>query len=174
MKPGKSIGVEDFVKDDENPQTSHSTGQNPGTSGTKQVQPKKSRKLVEISSENEDDFSVQDSEFSDSSDLDGSDGASGENFVINEDDYMLVKVYGKTKTSFRCYKCKVAGLEDDGFVRKFLKRVPQTNKFTITEEESLVSRNDIILRLSSPVSCSSARFKDMIFFKDDLSDFTIY
>ncbi|KAK9883062.1 hypothetical protein WA026_001267 [Henosepilachna vigintioctopunctata] len=159
VKPGKSISVEDFVEDEENPQTSHSTGQNPGTSGTKQVQPKKSRKRVEISSEDEDDFSVQDSESSDSSDLDR---------------YMLVKVYGKTKTSFRCYICKVAGLEDDNFVGKFLKRVPQTNKFTITEEESLVSRNDVILKLSSPVSSSSARFKDMLFFKDDLSDFTIY
>lgn len=174
VKPGKSISVEDFVEDDENPQTSLSTGQNPGTSGTKQVQPKKSRKRVEISSEDEDDFSVQDSESSDSSDLDESDGASGENLVINEGEYMLVKVYGKTKTSFRCYTCKVAGLEDDGFVVKFLKRVPQTNKFTITEEESLVSRNDVILKLSSPVSCSSERFKDMLFFKDELSDFTIY
>ncbi|KAK9872855.1 hypothetical protein WA026_019644 [Henosepilachna vigintioctopunctata] len=131
VKPGKIISVEDFVEDDENPQTSHSTGQNSGTSGTKQVQPKKSRKRVEISSEDEDDFLV-------------------------------------------CYICKVAGLEDDNFVGKFLKRVPQTNKFTITEEESLVSRNDVILKLSSPVSSSSARFKDMLFFKDDLSDFTIY
>lgn len=52
--------------------------------------------------------------------------------------------------------CKVAGLENDGFIGKFLKRVPQTNKFTITDEENLVSSNDIILKLSSPVSCSSA------------------
>ena len=57
VKPGKSIGVEDFVVDDEIPQTSRSTGQNPGTSGTKQVQPKKSRKRVEISSEDEEDYS---------------------------------------------------------------------------------------------------------------------
>lgn len=129
MKPGKSIGVEDFVDNDENlnPQTSLSSDQNPCSS--KQVQPNKSRKRVELSSEDEDDFSVQDSDSSDSPNLDEStDRASGENLVINDDDYMLVKVYGKTKTFFRCYICKVAYLEDDGFVGTFLKRVQETNK----------------------------------------------
>ncbi|KAK5639656.1 hypothetical protein RI129_012148 [Pyrocoelia pectoralis] len=177
VKPGKSIGVEDFFDDDENlnPQTSLSSDPKPCSS--KQVQPNKSRKRVDelSSSEDDDDFSVEDSDSSNSPDLDEStDRPSGENLVINEGDYMLVKVHGKTKASFRCYICKVGYLEDDGFVGTFLKRVQQTNKFTITEEESLVSRNDFILKLSSPVFCSSARFKDMIFFKDDLSDFTIY
>lgn len=98
VKPGKSIGVEDFVDDDENlnPRTSLSSDQN--LCSSKQVQPNKSRKRVELSSEDEDDFSVQDSDSSDSPDLDEStDRASGENLVINEHDYMLVKVYGKTK-----------------------------------------------------------------------------
>ncbi|KAK9885114.1 hypothetical protein WA026_009337 [Henosepilachna vigintioctopunctata] len=131
MKTGESISVEDFVEDDENLKTTHSTGQNP----------------------------VQDSESSDSSDLDG---------------YVLVTVYGKIKTSFRCYISKVADLDDHGFVEKFLKSVPQINKITITEEEFLVSRNHAILKLFSAVSSSSARFKDRLFFKDDLSDFTIY
>lgn len=100
--PGKSIGVEDFVEDDENPQTSDSTGQNPGT---KQVQSKKTRKEMDISSEDEDDISAQDSESTDSCDPEESDRASDENLVINEDDYLLVKVYGKT--SFRCYICSI-------------------------------------------------------------------
>ena len=87
---------------------------------------------------------------------------------------MLVRVYGKTKTFFRCYVCKVKYLKEDGFVTTFLKKIPQTKKFTMTEEEYLVSRKDVIQKLNAPILCSIACFKDMLCFKDNLSDFTIH
>lgn len=121
------------------------------------------RKRLDSSSEDDGAYSVQDSDehlilsSSDSSDQD-------ENTAISicQSVYMVVKVYGKTKTSFSCYVCKISYLTDDGFVGTFLKRVPQTKKFTMTEENSLFSRNDVVRKLSSPVLSSIARFKEML------------
>lgn len=48
-----------------------------------------------------------------------------------------------------------------------------SSDFTKTEEESFVSRDDVVLKLSSPVFSSSARFTGILYF-EDLSYFTVY
>ena len=151
VQPGRSVSVDDFEDvdgEDVTPHTSLYSDPSPCTS--KQAKPtkknaKKNRKRLDSSSEDDGAYSVQDSDedlilsSSDYSDQDENTGIS-----ISQGDYMVVKVYGKTKTSFRCYVCKVSYLNDDDFVGTFLKRVPQTKKFTMTEEDSFVLRNDVV------------------------------
>ncbi|KAJ8890503.1 hypothetical protein PR048_010012 [Dryococelus australis] len=76
---------------------------------------------------------------------------------LSSGDYAVVKVY-------------VCDLEDNGYVGVFLKKVLQTNKFTVTNEESFFSREDIVRKLSITTRGTTSRFKDMIIFKDDVSD----
>ncbi|XP_063221130.1 uncharacterized protein LOC134530328 [Bacillus rossius redtenbacheri] len=181
VQPGRSVTVDDFEEvDGENVTLHTSLHSDPSPCTSKQAKPmkrnaKKNRKFLDSSSEDDCAYSVQDSDddliliSSNSSDQDENTGIS-----ISQGDYMVVKIYGKTKTSFRYYVCKVSYLMDNGFVGTFLKRVPQTKKFTMTEEESFVSKNDVFRKLSSPVLNSGARFKDMLCFEDDLTDLTVY
>lgn len=193
--PGKSISSEDFegVAEEVDPQTSivDSTGSNdPKPCSSKQVQSssKKSSKITKrLDSSSEDDndyqYSLHDSDeelilstrtSEEEERTTGTGNPSDADTCINPGDYMVVKVYGKTKNTSRCYVCQVNYLEDDGFVGTFLKRVSQTNKFTMTEEDSLISREDVIKKLSSPILRSSSHFKNTLLFKEDLSDVTIY
>ena len=85
----------------------------------------------------------------------------------------MIKVNGKTKNSLRGYICKENYHEDDGFVGTFMKRVLQTNNFTMTKEESLISRENLIQKWFSPILSSNSRFKNMLHFKGMITYVTV-
>lgn len=96
--------------------------------------------------------------------------------LIQPDDFVIVKVYGKTKNVFRMYVAKVTDFQDDGYVGLFCKKTLSSNMFSLTDEESFFSKDDVIKKLMPVVqtSKSASRWKDKICFQDDLSAFIIY
>nr|CAD7576819.1 unnamed protein product [Timema californicum] len=130
------------------------------------------------SSSDNSDFSLRESDedsniLSEEEDIDtASSGPNGTSLLPG--DFAVVKVYGKTKESFRLYVSRVSHPSGAGYIGTFYKRTPQTMRFSETLEESYFSHQDVVHKLSTPISSSSARFKDMISFPDDLSDLTIY
>nr|CAD7195522.1 unnamed protein product [Timema douglasi] len=135
-------------------------------------------KSVPDSSSDNSDFSLRESDedsniLSEEEDIDtASSGPNGTSLLPG--DFAVVKVYGKTKESFRLYVSRVSHPSGAGYIGTFYKRTPQTMRFSETLEESYFSHQDVVHKLSTPISSSSARFKDMISFPDDLSDLTIY
>nr|CAD7429773.1 unnamed protein product [Timema monikensis] len=127
---------------------------------------------------NNSDFSLRESDedsniLSEEEDIDtASSGPNGTSLLPG--DFAVVKVYGKTKESFRLYVSRVSHPSGAGYMGTFYKRTPQTMRFSETLEESYFSHQDVVHKLSTPISSSSARFKDMISFPDDLSNLTIY
>lgn len=89
---------------------------------------------------------------------------------IKTGEYCVVKIYRKSRKNFRLYIAKVTNQTNAGYDVVFFKRHSQTLKFMETEEESYVSKKDVIRKLSKPLKSSSARFRNMISFSDDLSD----
>lgn len=89
-------------------------------------------------------------------------------------DFALVKVFGKSKDSMRLYVAKIITSEADENFVLFYKWTPKTLHFTETTEEAFIKKENIFLKLSKPVQCSTARFYNMISFSDDLTGFSIY
>ncbi|KAJ9596963.1 hypothetical protein L9F63_011993 [Diploptera punctata] len=184
--PGKSVSVADFPPDPD--QTGPSTSvagtstDNDNSTGTRKqsvsARKKKNKKLDSESSPEDSDYSVQDSD----SDLTLSDSSANAELskeldrLIQPDDFVIVKVYGKTKNVFRMYVSKVTDFQDDGYVGLFCKKTLSSNMFSLTDEESFFSKDDVIKKLMPVVqtSKSASRWKDKICFQDDLSAFIIY
>jgi hypothetical protein len=55
------------------------------------------------------------------------------------------------------------------------KKFPFAKKFTVTEEESFVNKNDVVLKLGVPiVATPKSRFSGTVSFDDDLSGLTLW
>lgn len=80
---------------------------------------------------------------------------------------------GKTKNCFRLYVAKVIEFDEEGYIGRFLKKSGQVNKFKETDEEALFNVEDIVHRLPPAKSCFTSRFKGLVYFEEDLSDFTL-
>lgn len=181
LPPGKSVGASDYTMPEDEGQIDDTITVDlslPSTSHQDVRKSKKTSKRVDASSSSEcsDRFSLQDSDeqliSSSSEDDQGSevDNQKPPDTALSPGDYAEVKVYGKVKQSFRLYVCKVSYSEDGGYVC-FLKKQSQTNKFILTDEESFVSERDVVRKLSiTSDGTTTSRFKDMIIFKDDVSD----
>lgn len=88
-------------------------------------------------------------------------------------DFFVVKVHGQK--SYRLYVAKVLYPEDDGYVGKFYKRISHTWRFQETEEEAAFLTEDVVQKLKPNLNIqTSARFKDMMTFVDDMSELNIY
>lgn len=184
--PGKSVSVADFPPDPDQagPSTSvaGTSTDNDNSTGTRKqsvsARKNKNKKLDSESSPEDSDYSVQDSD----SDLTLSDSSANAELskeldrLIQPDDFVIVKVYGKTKNVFRMYVSKVTDFQDDGYVGLFCKKTLSSNMFSLTDEESFFSKDDVIKKLMLVVqtSKSASRWKDKICFQDDLSAFIIY
>lgn len=143
--------------------------------------PKKKKKYSsdQYSSETEAEYSVHDSssdnEFDDMENAqDAGIEDSQQNSELLPNDYVVVKVQGKTKNSFRHYVAKIIGIYLGGYQGVFYKRLPSAYKFSETSEESFIPDGDIVLRLSKPTEMNSARFHNVITFTEDLSTFSMY
>lgn len=118
----------------------------------------------------------------DSSDSSGScdydhDSSGSENEKTTElqrDSYVVVRVNGKSKGAFRLYVARIVGLQDDGYIGVFYKKVPMTPRFILTDEEAFFTNTDIIKILQKPVLSSITRYSGMIRFTTDLSMFSLY
>jgi len=94
---------------------------------------------------------------------------------LKPNDYAIVKVQGKTKTSFRHYVAKIISTYDDGgYEVVFYKKLPGAYKFTETKEESFIDTGDIVSKLSHPTCMQTARFHNALSFSEDLSMFKIF
>lgn len=182
VPPGKSVGVSDFTVPEDDVQVEDPNSIDlslPSTSNQDGVRkPQKKSRRVDASSTSEcsDQFSLQDSDdqliFTSSEDEQVSEvgNSNPSDIALSPGDYAVIKVYGKVKQSFRLYVCKICDPQDDGYVGVFLKKLPQTNKFIETNEESFFSREDIVRKLSITTGGTTSRFKDSIIFKGDVSD----
>lgn len=193
--PGKSVEVKDLeesvVVDDQEPGFSGSATcsaniENPAFKQN-QGRPKKKRaRLVQDSSSSEDsEYSVQDSdnEYMLSSEEEPGVEETPEDLENPENpkhsyspgDFLVVKVFGKTKNTYRLYVSKVLYLQGDGYVGVFYKKAPHAKNFSQTEEEAFIPTKDIVKELKLSLNQNkSARFKDMVSFKNDLSDMILY
>lgn len=93
---------------------------------------------------------------------------------LSAGEFVVVKVYGKTKDAFRFYVIRIIAIMDDGCHGIFYKRAPNTMRFQETDEESFVNNSDIVRKLSKPLQTTSARFKNLLKFATDLSDLTLH
>lgn len=114
---------------------------------------------------NSDTFAVQDSDSglvlsSDEEDL---------KLSSIQDDYCIVKVYGKSQYTFRLYLVQVT---KDGYDVIFFKHHPETMKFIATSEESYVRQKDLVRNLCKPLKHKLTRYKGMLSFPNDLRDLT--
>lgn len=136
----------------------------------------------EDSSDTDADYSIHDS--SSDGDFIGDDDGNDqvESFEHSQDDsalmlpndYAVIKVDGKTKNSFRHFVAKIVSIYQDGYDVVFYKRLPNTYKFSETNEESFVEVKDVVLRLSKPILNLSARFHNVLTFKEDLRSFRMF
>lgn len=185
VTPGKSVEVKDF----EGPADIDLSCEQPGPSGLNQESIAKKKKNKpgrkrrhSSSSEDSNAFSLQDSDNTFrllSTSEDEFQEENEENFVNKNDflpdDFLVVKVYGKKGKSFRLYVTKVLYRDDDEYVGVFYKRVPNTWKFSETDEEASFLPQDVVKKLQpDDVIKTSSRFKDMISFTNDMTDLNLY
>lgn len=67
-------------------------------------------------------------------------------FSFKENDFVIVKVQGKTKNAFRLYVAKITYVHNDGYDGVFFKRVHGSNKFLDMPEEAFIKKNDGVLK----------------------------
>lgn len=200
VTPGKSVEVKDFEGQVTADQSELGEEQGQVTADLDQTEPgprkgkpkswsdllkgqKKKRKKLFTRSSSEDsnsNYSIQDSDkefiLSTTSEEDPDFGIPESPQLPNTfapGDFLVVKVHGKK--SYRLYVAKVLYPEDDGYVGKFYKRVPNTWRFQETEEEAAFLPEDVIKKLQPNDNIqTSARFKDMITFVNDMSELNLY
>lgn len=130
---------------------------------------KNCEKINDVSSEESDTYSLQESDndlnFSATEDED-------EMQSLQQGDYCVVKVFGKTANSFRLYVVKILEKLIRGYEIVFFKRHCETTKFIETSEHSFIRETDIVRKLSKPITSSSARYNNMISFSTDITDVT--
>ncbi|XP_072392290.1 uncharacterized protein [Diabrotica undecimpunctata] len=129
------------------------------------------KKEYEYSSDSDAQISLHDS--SSNSSFSESD-ADNELSELSPGEFAIVKVYGKTKDSFRMYVMRITVIVDEGYSGIYYRRAPNTMRFSETEEEFFVNKTDIIRKLSKPLLGSSARFNDFVSFSTDLSDLMLH
>lgn len=193
VTPGKSMEVKDFeestVVSEPGPSGIERNGRkcaSPSEAGGAPTKKTKRPVITESSPSSDDsDYSVQDSDNECMLSTNSEEEPGFEDYVSHvapistivhhPGDYLVVKVYGKSKNNFRLYVCKVMHPEDDGYVGVFYKKNPQTWRFFPTEEEAFFSSQDIVRKLQlSDTERTSSRFKHMISFKNDLGDLFLY
>lgn len=175
VTPGKSVGVSDFETENEDINT-------PSTSKKAALKGKRGKRNhpADSSSEDESDvYSLQDSDaelvLSSTSEDETDLGSIPANCDISVGDFLLIKVFGKTKENFRLYVCKVVEPDNEGYIGLFYKKIKQTFRFFQTQEEAYFSPNEVVLKLEERIEASkSARFLGSVSFINDLSDYTIY
>ena len=139
---------------------------------------KKENKIKEnqkqSSSDSESQMSLHDSSSDDMSfpecESESNDGSIG----LSIGKFAVVRVHWKTKNAFRLYVFQITATDNDGYHGIFYKRAPNTMRFSETNEEFYVNKEDIVLKLSNPLQGSSARFKDFVSFSTDLSEMTLH
>lgn len=90
--------------------------------------------------------------------------------ILHAGDYAVIKVFGKDDTSFRLYIAKIEEADNEGYEVKFLKRHSQTMKFIYTDEQSYIKKSEVVQKLSQPLTSKSARYANMVYFANDLTD----
>lgn len=185
VTPGKSVEVKDFEDSQEIDSSYDQAGpsvvnEEPVSKGKKNNKAGRKRRNSS-SSEDSDAYSIQDSdkEFRLST-------TSEEDFQLEENlpvpnefspgDFLVVKVYGKKGKTFRPYVTKVLypDPDDNEYVGVFYKRIPNTWKFTETEEEASFLPQDVVCQLLPDHIKTSSRFKDTISFKNEMTDLNLY
>lgn len=174
--PGKSVAVSDFPPDETSVPVAGTSGANKGGPEN----PKKKKKITR----DEDDSTSEDSHFSleesdedeEFDEVEPADLAQdiSESSKLSLHDHVIVKVMGKNKTCYRLYVAKVIEFDEEGYIGRFLKKIAQTNKFRETDEEALFKVDDVVRRLPTPKPCTTSRFKGLLYFEEDLSDFTLH
>ncbi|KAG5860963.1 hypothetical protein JTB14_026011, partial [Gonioctena quinquepunctata] len=94
----------------------------------------KKREIISKSS-NEDEECFSTGECIDSLDLTDQEEESNED--LHNDDYAVVKVFGKTPKSFKLYLVRIYQKYNESYKVRFFKRHPHTMKFSESSEESL-------------------------------------
>lgn len=189
VTPGKSVEVKELEEPVVVEDKPGFSGTNIGDPAIKQAhkRPKKKRPrlMQDSSSSGDSDYSVQDSdnEFVLSSEEEPEVKERSEDLERPKNpensyrpgDFLVVKVYGKTKDTHRLYVTKVLYIQGDGYIGVFYKRAPSTWNFSQTEEEAFIPAKDILKQLKLSLNQNkSARFKDMVSFENDLSDLMLY
>lgn len=189
VTPGKSVEVKDFehpagadtYRDQAGP-SGASTQTNGKPKASKLIKKSTKGLLHESSSEDDSDYSIQDSDkafrLSTTSEEDFECEAT-ENLQIPNDffpeDFLVVKVHGEKGKTFRLYVIKVLYPEDEGYVGVFYKMVPHTWKFSETNEEASFLPQDVVRKLQPSDNIkTSSRFKNMMSFKNDMTDLNLY
>lgn len=130
----------------------------------------KKKVFVESSSSSDEELSYQDS----SSELEPEIEEESENTENLEVGHFLIcKVYGKK--SVRQFVARVEEVVFGGYNVKFLKKQLASNRFKYSEEPtSFVPFNDIVVQLPNPIADRSSRYKDMIYFNRDLTEYSLF
>lgn len=116
-------------------------------------------------------------EYDDSTDLESFDEEEQfENFEnIENERFVVVKVFGKTLHSSRNYVAQIVGRQGNGYLVQFYKRVVTTTKFEISDEpETYIGKTELVALLPTPIHGSRARYENMIWFSIDLTDYGIH
>lgn len=106
--------------------------------------------------------------------VEGTENSQDDSALILPNDYAVVKVDGKTKNCFRHFVANIVSFYQDGYDVVFYKRLPNTYKFSETNEESFVEVKDVVLRFSKPIVHLSARFHNVLSFNEDLNSFRMF
>lgn len=93
---------------------------------------------------------------------------------IVEGCHVVVKIHGERNDSARNYVCKILELKKSGYNVKFLKKNGLTSRFINTDEVAFVPENDIVGRLPKPRVDFRSRFKDMLYFDEDLTSYSLF
>uniref|UniRef100_A0A1B6GCB9 DDE-1 domain-containing protein n=1 Tax=Cuerna arida TaxID=1464854 RepID=A0A1B6GCB9_9HEMI len=183
VEAGKSVVAKDF-EEPAIPQSQPSTSTGTVTSKKGAPKTRKKKRSAPSSEDDSSDYSLQDSDDDFSiSELDEDDDQSNINtgtlntqVSLFPEDFVVVKVFGKTQVKCRLYVCKVKDYEEGGYICQFFKKIPFAKKFVPTEEESFVRKIDVVKKLGLPVTASgSSRYNNMISFEeDDLTGLSIY
>lgn len=127
---------------------------------------------TEEESDSEDDIEIEykDNSSDDDEIFENDESTNTENFC--EGDFIIARVFGKA--TIRNYAAKILKKGDEGYDVIFLKRHVVSNRFTeMMEDRALVAFSDVLYKLPTPLSDTRERFRNMLYFNEDLTHFSL-
>lgn len=97
-----------------------------------------------------------------------------EEVIIGRGCHVIAKIHGEKNDTTQNYVCQVEKVKKAGYEVKFLKKQGLTSRFKVTDEVAYVPEQDIIACLPKAHLDSRTRFKDMLYFDEDLTSYSIY
>ena len=93
---------------------------------------------------------------------------------IEEGDYIISKIFDADRKNSRNYVAQIGKLKKKGYHVQFLKRHVQSNRFSISNENAAyLPAEDVVIKLPKPIKDNRIRFKNMIYFNVDLTEFSL-